>query len=160
MLGAPAFAAIAVFLAAYVLFVLRERHQLLIAGVAALVLLGVGLVSFASLFPTSWSGRGGVVEWNTLGLLFGLFLFAGTLRELGLFRRIALRLADRLRDRPLALFLSLSIASFALSALLNSISVLLVLATVTLELAAEAGLDPVPLLLAEISASRRSLRSA
>jgi Na+/H+ antiporter NhaD/arsenite permease-like protein len=153
MLDAASLAAIAVFVVAYVLFVLRERHQLLIAGVAALVVLGVGLVSFSSLFPTGWSGRGGVIEWNTLGLLFGLFLFAGTLRELGLFRRIALRLADRLRDRPLALFLSLTVASFALSALLNSISVLLVIATVTLELAAEAGIDPVPLLLAEISAS-------
>jgi Na+/H+ antiporter NhaD/arsenite permease-like protein len=51
------------------------------------------------------------------------------------------------------MFLSLSVASFVLSAFLNSISVLLVVATVTLELASEAGLDPVPLLLAEVAAS-------
>ncbi|MCI4325908.1 MAG: hypothetical protein L3K00_08555 [Thermoplasmata archaeon] len=153
MLAAPAVVAIVVFVAAYVLFVFRERHQLLIAGVAALSVIGLGLVSLSSLLPTGWSGRGGVVEWDTLGLLVGLFLFAGTLRELGLFRRIARRLAARLRGRPLALFLTLSVATFALSAFLNSISVLLVVATVTLELASEAGLDPVPLLLAEIAAS-------
>ena len=97
MLGVPALAAIAVFVGAYVLFVFRERHQLLIAGVAALAVMGLGLVSVSSLLPTGWSGRGGVVEWDTLGLLLGLFLFAGTLRELGLFRRIARRLARRLR---------------------------------------------------------------
>jgi Na+/H+ antiporter NhaD/arsenite permease-like protein len=153
MLGAPAYAAIAVFVAAYVLFVVRERHQLLISGAAALAVLGLGLVSVSSLLPTGWSGRGGVVEWDTLGLLLGLFLFAGTLRELGLFRRIARRLAQRLSGRPLGMFLSLSVATFVLSAFLNSISVLLVVATVTLELASEAGLDPVPLLLAEVAAS-------
>ena len=153
MLGVPALAAIAVFVGAYVLFVFRERHQLLIAGVAALAVMGLGLVSVSSLLPTGWSGRGGVVEWDTLGLLLGLFLFAGTLRELGLFRRIARRLARRLSGRPLGMFLALSIASFVLSAFLNSISVLLVVATVTLELASEAGLDPIPLLLAEVAAS-------
>jgi Na+/H+ antiporter NhaD/arsenite permease-like protein len=153
MLDAAALLAIGVFGGAYVLFVLRDRHQLVIAAGAALAVLGLGLVSFSSLLPTGWSGRGGVVDWDTLGLLLGLFLFAGTLRELGLFRRLALRLAARFQGRPLALFLGLSVASFALSAVLNSISVLLVLATVTLELAAEAGLDPVPLLLAEIAAA-------
>lgn len=153
MLGAPAVAAIAVFVGAYVLFVLRGRHQLLIAGAAALVALGLGLVSVSSLFPSGWSGRGGVVDWDTMGLLVGLFLFAGTLREVGLFRRIARRLARQLNGRPVAMFLSLSVATFVLSAFLNSISVLLVVATVTLELARESGLDPVPLLLAEIAAA-------
>jgi len=153
MIDARAAAALALFVGAYVLFVVRERYQLPVAVLAALVVVGLGLVSVGSLLPNGWSGQGGVLEWNTLGLLVGLFLFAALLRELGLFRWIAEHLELRFRGRPLALFLALVGASFGLSAFLNSISVLFVLASVTLEVAAVMGVDPVPLLIAEISAA-------
>lgn len=153
MIDPRALAAVALFGGAYALFVIRERWQLAIAGVAAAIAVVAGLVSVASLLPNGWSGQGGVLEWNTLGLLVGLFLFAALLRELGLFRWIAERLEARFRGRPLAIFLALTGASFGLSAFLNSISVLFVLAAVSLEVAAAMGVDPVPLLIAEISAA-------
>ena len=153
MIDPRATAAVAIFAGAYVLFVVRERYQLPIAALAALVVVGLGLVSLASLRPSGWSGSGGILEWNTLGLLVGLFLFSALLREVGLFRWLADRIESRFRGRPLAMFLALTGASFGLSAFLNSISVLLVLATVSLEVASAMGVDPVPLLIAEISAS-------
>ena len=146
-------AAVAVFVGAYALFALRERRRLLVAGLAAGLVLLLGLVPPRELLPTSWSGQGSVIEWNTLALLLALFLFGGLLEEVGLFRWLAERIAARSRGRPRYLLVGLAVASFGLSAFINSITVLLVLATLTLKVARSLQVDPVPYLLAEISAS-------
>ncbi|MCI4319601.1 MAG: anion permease [Thermoplasmata archaeon] len=146
-------AAVVIFAGAYALFVVRERHRLLIAGVAALAVVLLGLVPWARLAPTSLSGQGSVVEWNTLAVLFALFLFAGLLEEVGLFRWLAEEIAAKSHGRPGYLFVGLAVVSFALSAFINSITVLLVLATLTIRVARTLALDPVPFLLAEVSAS-------
>lgn len=153
MVGWDGFAALGLFAGAYVLFAVRERWRLAIAGGAAIVAVAGGLVPLASLPPRGFSAGGSPIEWNTLGLLLGLFLFSLLLRETGFFRWVANRLVRRWGDRPLSLFVALTTASFALSAFLNSITVLLVLATLTIEVARSTGIDPVPLLLGEISAA-------
>ncbi len=145
--------ALLVFLGAYVLFALRERYRVLVAGVGAALLLATGVVPIGRLLPTGFAGDGSLIEWNTLGLLAGLFLFAGLLAEVGFLRWAADRLTRRTGGRPLRLLLALSALSFVLSAFVNSITVLLVLAAITIEIARSARVDPVPLLLAEISAA-------
>jgi len=148
-----AWAALALFLVAYALFALFERYRLAVAAVAAAFLLVVGWVPWSDLLPTGWSGKSVVVEWNTVALLAGLLLFSGLLGSLGFFRWVSYRLIERTGERPLRLFFGLAGLAFVLSAFINSIAVMLVLAAVTLDLARHSGQDPVPLLLAEISAA-------
>jgi Na+/H+ antiporter NhaD/arsenite permease-like protein len=153
MFATPALAALALFVVAYALFAAFERYRLAIAAAGAAALLLVGLVPAHDLLPSGWNGQGGVVEWNTLALLAGLLLFSGLLGALGFFRWVSLKLLERTGESPLRLFLALAGLAFVLSAFINSIAVMLVLAAVTLELARSTGQDPIPLLLAEISAS-------
>lgn len=153
MLPYAAAIAVAVFVGAYVLFAVAERWRLLVAAGGAALLLATGIVPLGGLVPTGPGLEGSYVEWNTLGLLAGLFLFAGLLTETGLLKRAALALAARTGGRPLRLLLALSGLSFLLSAFINSITVMLVLATVTIELGRSLKLNPIPYLLAEISAS-------
>jgi len=153
MFGSTAIAALTLFVIAYGLFAFFERYRLAIAAAGAAVLLVVGWVPWTDLFPSGWDGEGGVVGWNTLALLAGLLLFSGLLGSLGFFRWVSYRLIARTEGRPMRLFLALTLLSFVLSAFINSITVMLVLAAVTLEVARSSGQDPVPLLLAEISAS-------
>ncbi len=160
---------LALFALAYVLFALREERKTLVAGVLGAAAIGISLVG--GLIPLSGAGAceifgyhppgspwsvcsvSGFVEWDTLGLLVGLFILAAVLSQLEFFRYLAIRLAKSSRGRPLPLFLTLSLLSFALSAFINSITVMVVLAALTLELARELKLDPIPYLLAEISCS-------
>ena len=153
MFSAVALAALGLFVVAYALFALFERYRVAIAAAGAGVLLLLGWVPWHALLPTGWNGQGGVVEWNTLALLAGLLLFSGLLGALGFFRWVSLALLERTGESPLRLFLALAALAFVLSAFINSIAVMLVLAAVTLEVARSTGQDPVPLLLAEISAS-------
>lgn len=153
MLGVDAVAALAIFVVAYVLFALLERHRTVVAGLAAGSVLAAGLVAPARLLPSGYAAGGSVIEWNTLGLLVGLFLFAAVLGRLGLFGAVAERLASRWPGRPLRVLLVLTALSFLLSAFVNSITVLAVLAPVSLEVARRFGRSPAVLLVAEISAS-------
>ncbi|MCI4330291.1 MAG: hypothetical protein L3K19_00380 [Thermoplasmata archaeon] len=153
MIDARGWAALALFVSAYALFAVREHWRVPVGAVAAAIALGSGLVPLSSLRPTSFSGQGGVVEWNSIGLLVGLFLFAGLLHELGVFRYAALRIAGRFESRPIRLYVVLTVLAFGLSAVVNSISVVLVLAPLTLEVARALGRNPIPYVIAEISAS-------
>ena len=153
MFGSAAVAALGLFVVAYALFAVVERYRVVVAGVAAVGLLASGLVPVHDLLPSGWNGQGGVIEWNTVALLAGLLLFSGLLGALGFFRWISLALLERTGESPLRLFVVLTLLSFVLSAFINSIAVMLVFAAVTLDLARQTGQDPVPLLLAEISAS-------
>jgi len=153
VIALEAAAALGLFVVAYVLFVLFERYRLAIAAAGSAILLLTGWVPFSALFPTGWNGEGGVVEWNTIALLAGLLLFSGLLGSLGFFRWLSLTLLDRTGASPMRLFLVLTGLAFVLSAFINSIAVMLVLAAVTLEVARRSGQDPIPLLLAEISAA-------
>lgn len=153
MISFEATAALILFVVAYALFVRFERYRLAIAATGVAILLLTGLVPWNALFPTGWNGEGGVVEWNTVALLAGLLLFSGLLGALGFFRWASFALLKRTGASPMRLFLVLAGLAFGLSAFINSIAVMLVLASVTLEVARRSGQDPVPLLLAEISAA-------
>jgi Na+/H+ antiporter NhaD/arsenite permease-like protein len=153
MFSPAAVAALALFVIAYGLFAVFERYRVAIAAAGAAILLAVGWVTWTDLEPTGWSGSGGVIEWNAVALLAGLLLFSGLLGALGFFRWVSFRLIERTGERPLRLFFVLAGLAFVLSAFINSIAVMLVLAAVTFEVTRHSGQDPVPLLLAEISAA-------
>ncbi len=157
------------FALAYILFAFREEKKTLVAGALGSLAIGVSLLGgviplgpagACEIFgyhppgsPWSICSVSGFVEWDTLGLLVGLFILAAVLSQLDFFRYVAIRLARSSGGRPLPLFLTLSLLSFALSAFINSITVMVVLAALTLELSRELKLDPIPFLLAEISCS-------
>lgn len=166
------YAAIGTFIAAYVLFAWKEEHRTWIAAGAALLGLGFSLAAIGTsglnggslalgactLFgyvpigsPWHICNLEGFIEWDTLGLLVGLFLLAALLNRLKVFQYLAIRLAERTEGRPLRLFLLMSLLSFALSAFINSITVMIVLATITVEVTRALRVSPVNLLLAEIS---------
>ncbi len=169
VLLAVTLAVLGVFIAAYVLFALRERFRLYIAAGAALVsfaiLVGTGTFVLSSGTPCAlfgyvpsgspWSvcGEAGYVQWDALGLLFGLLMLSALLHRQGFFKYVAVRLTRASSGKPLPLFLALSLLTFGLSAFLNSISVMVVMATITIEISRATGLSPIPFLLAEISAS-------
>jgi Na+/H+ antiporter NhaD/arsenite permease-like protein len=153
VLAPEAWAALGLFVVAYALFAVFERYRIAAAAAAAAFLLLAGWVPWPDLLPTGWNGKGGVVEWNTVALLAGLLLFSGLLGSLGFFRWVSYRLIERTGERPMRLFVALAGLAFVLSAFINSIAVMLVLAAVTLDVSRHSGQDPVPLLLAEISAA-------
>jgi Na+/H+ antiporter NhaD/arsenite permease-like protein len=142
--------AIAILVATYALFILRERQRLLFAGIAAGLVLVLGLVPLNALLPTDSSGHGSVIEWDTLALLAGLFALGALLKELGVFRTLATDLTRRTHGNPLRLYLTLALLAAILAAFVDSISVPVILAAMTIEIARTLKRNPIPFLMVEI----------
>lgn len=145
-----AVAALVVFAGAIALVAVFERYRVVIVASAALLVVAIGWVPLGDLLPSGANGSGSVVEWNALALLVGLLLFGALFGALEIPRWGALKLAGRLGDRPLVLYLALAALAFVLSMFLNSIAVVIVFVPVSLEISRELRIDPVPLLLTEI----------
>ncbi len=93
------------------------------------------------------------VDWQTVLFIFGMMVVIGTMERGGAFRWLGLHAARIARLEPLRLFIVLPVLAAVLSAFVDSITVMLFLAVLTIEVARVARLRPLPLLIAEITAA-------
>ncbi|MGA2614637.1 MAG: ArsB/NhaD family transporter [Spirochaetia bacterium] len=101
-------------------------------------------------------GPGNLVQyenWETIIFVFGMMLIIETMSLSGFFRWLGLHSARWVKLDPLALFILFPLLTGFLSAFVDSITVMLFMSTLTLEVAAIIGINPLPLILAEISAA-------
>jgi len=90
------------------------------------------------------------VSWETIGFLVGMFLLIEILIESGFFRWVALVLARKLNYEPMKILIFFPLLSFGLSAFVNSITVMVFLSVVTVELSRLLKFDPVPVVISEV----------
>jgi Na+/H+ antiporter NhaD/arsenite permease-like protein len=93
------------------------------------------------------------VHWETLGLLIGMMILVGILKDSGVFGYLAIKSAQAARGRPgLVLVYLASITAF-LSAFLDNVTTVLLMFPVTLVIARILEEDPIPFLIVEVLAS-------
>src|SRR4030066_455268 len=92
----------------------------------------------------------GFVNWETIGLLFGMFIIVSALSEAGFFTYLALVIAKILKYSPVKIFIVFPIITFILSGFMDSITVMLFFATLTYELCRMLKIDPIPLVITEV----------
>jgi len=137
--------ALLIFLATYLLLATgyRERTIAAMAGVGAMYAFGI-------LTPQEMTAY---VDVNAIGLLFGMMIIVGALREAHFFRWVGVRVANACRCRPMHLLVVLTLMTAGLSALLDNVTTVLFMVTVTIDIAELVKLDPKPYILSEIVAS-------
>ena len=137
--------ALLIFVATYLLLATgyRERTIAAMAGVGAIWALGILTTEEMIAY----------VDMNAIGLLFGMMIIVGALREAKFFRWLGIRIANACHCRPLHLLVVFMLATAGLSALLDNVTTVLFMVTVTIDIAEFAKLDPKPYLLSEIVAS-------
>ena len=137
--------ALLIFMATYVLLATgyRERTIAAMAGVGAIWALGI-------LTPQEMISH---VDMNALGLLFGMMIIVGALREARFFRWLGVYIANACHCRPMQLLVVFTLMTAGLSALLDNVTTALFMVTVTIDIAELANLNPKPYILSEIVAS-------
>ena len=138
--------ALVIFVLAYILIATERfpRHAVALLGAAILVVLG---------FFGSKDGLAGAmtfVDWETMGLLLGMFILVGILAEAGFFTWLAAEVAHILHYRPAAIFLTFPLLAGVMAALMDGITVMLFLTALSIRLAQMTKMDPVPLVIAEV----------
>lgn len=162
--------AVVIFVAMFLLVVTEkiERHIVTLVCGLLTILLVFGLamhsmpavietLNVKSIFtPDFWyvSGNSGEstsgINWSTIIFLLGMMIMVEGMAKAGFFRWLCLRLAKMVNYKPVPLFITFMIMSAFLAMFIDSITVILFLAAVTVELAKLLKFDPIPMILAEI----------
>ncbi len=93
------------------------------------------------------------IDWNVIFLLAGMMIIANVLKETGLFQWIALQAVRLGKGDPFRVLILLSLITAFTSALLDNVTIVVLIAPVTLFVASTLRVSPVPYLIAEILAS-------
>lgn len=162
--------AVVIFLVMFLLIVTEklERHVVTImCGLLTLVLV-FGIVmhspeaiwstlNFREIFTLGfWYHVGDAAEtssginWATIIFIAGMMVMVEGMGHVGFFRWLCMRIAKMVKYRTLPIFITFMFMSAILSMFIDSITVILFLAAVTVELAQLLKFNPVPIILAEI----------
>ncbi len=162
--------AVVIFVAMFLLIVMDkiERHIVTLAcGLLTLVLVfGVAMQSmsavtetlaFGNIFTPGFWYTGAKAEesssginWATIIFIFGMMVMVEGMAKAGFFRWLCMLLAKLVHYKPIPLFLTFMVMSAILAMFIDSITVILFLAAVTVELAKLLKFNPVPMILSEI----------
>ena len=168
MLGQITAAAIFVIMFALIVSEKTERHIATLACGAATLLLVFGLclrswnaivetINLTSMFQVDfWYHAGSAgeisagINWSTIIFVAGMMIMVEGMSSVGFFRWLCMAIAKMVRYRPMPILVAFMLVSGILSMFIDSITVILFLAAVTVELAEVVNFSPVPVIMAEI----------
>ncbi|MBC7223505.1 MAG: ArsB/NhaD family transporter [Anaerolineae bacterium] len=134
-----------IFLVTYGLIITERVHRTVAALLGGMAMILVGIIPQEQAFHA--------IDWNVIFLLAGMMALANVLRETGLFQWIAVQAVRLGRGEPFRILVILSVVTAVASALLDNVTIVVLVAPVTLFAASSLRLSPVPFLIAEILAS-------
>ncbi len=138
-----------IFFVALALIISEKIHKTIVALFGASLVLVLKILEQHEAFHLEEFG----VDWNVIFLLIGMMTIINLMRPTGLFEYIAIRSAKVGRGEPLRIMVIFAIITAVLSALLDNVTTVLLLAPVTLLIADALEVDPIPYLIVEALAS-------
>ncbi|MBQ8167618.1 MAG: anion permease [Lachnospiraceae bacterium] len=162
--------AVMIFIAMFVLIVteILERHIITLAsGLLTLILVfGIGMQSLEAITATLnvksiftlefWYAAGEHSEsstginWATIIFIAGMMVMVEGMARVGFFRWLCMRIAKSVKYKVVPIFMTFMVLSFVLAMFIDSITVILFLAAVTIELSQLLKFNPVSMILAEV----------
>lgn len=162
--------AVAIFIVMFGLIIAEkiERHivTLVAGGATLLVVFGICMRSFDAVMSTLnihniftlqfWYEAGQATEessginWATIIFIAGMMVMVEGMARVGFFRWLCMCLAKIVRYKVVPIFIVFMLMSAVLSMFIDSITVILFLAAVTIELAKLLKFNPIPMILSEI----------
>ncbi|MCK4949827.1 MAG: ArsB/NhaD family transporter [Thermoplasmata archaeon] len=147
---------VGIFVGTFVLMILEKLHRTTVAllGAAAMIVahLLIGYFQPGDGLLTPDLGLA-AIDFNTLGLLFGMMVIVGVIAETGFFEFVAIRMAKTVLGNYWGLTLMLGIVSATASAFLDNVSTVLLLIPITIAIAKRLEYNPIPIIMVEILAS-------
>lgn len=128
----------------YLIF--SERLNRMIAAMA-----GAVIMVTAGMFGGFYDGASALkaVDFNTLGLLFGMMMLVALLEPTGFFEYLAIWAARFSRGRPVRLLVLLGSVTTVLSMFLDNVTTVVLIAPVSIMVCEILGIHPVPILMSE-----------
>jgi Na+/H+ antiporter NhaD/arsenite permease-like protein len=140
-----AWIAATIFVVAYALIALDRIDRTIVALLAGLAVVALGVVDQHDAFAA--------IDLNVIFLLAGMMVIASTLARTGFFEWLAVRSVRLSHGEPMRLLLILSLVTAVLSAFLDNVTTVLLTTPITLSVARRLSVSPAPYLISQILAS-------
>lgn len=134
-----------IFLISYALIVTERVHRTIAALLGGVTIILIGVLEQDQAFQA--------IDWNVIFLLAGMMMIASILSETGLFQWIAVQSVQFGKGSPYRIMIILVIVTAVTSAMLDNVTIVILMAPVTLFIAASLRISPIPFLIAIILAS-------
>jgi Na+/H+ antiporter NhaD/arsenite permease-like protein len=141
--------ALLIFIIAYIGIVSERIHKTIVALFGGAVMIVSGVVTQEEAFHSREFG----VDYNVVFLLIAMMVIINIVRRTGLFEWLAIWAAKQTGARPYPMLAMLCTITAVLSAFLDNVTTVLLMAPVTLEMAKRLSLEPVPFLVGEALSS-------
>ena len=146
----PAFwIATAIFIAAYALIVSEKIHKTIVALFGASLMIVLGILTQENAFHSMELG----VDWNVIFLLVSMMVIINIMKPTGAFEYLAIKSAKIAKGQPFMIMAIFSVVTAVVSAFLDNVTTVLLIAPVTLLICQALELDIVPFLIVEALAS-------
>ncbi|MFW6141862.1 MAG: ArsB/NhaD family transporter [Candidatus Saliniplasma sp.] len=141
-----AIGAIVIFAISYYGIVSKRIHRTIAAmsGAVGMLLFGHGLGFYDSHVAI------GYIDFNTIGLLLGMMILVGLLGDTGFFKYIAIKAAKASEGSYYRLLAFFVLVTAFTSAFLDNVTTILLIAPITITIAKEMDINPIPFLIAGI----------
>ena len=146
---AEAWAALTVFAIAYTLIATEKVHRVAAALGGAVLMLLIGATDAEHAFFSTAAG----IDWNVIFLLLGMMLIVAVLKRTGVFEYLAIWSVKRARGRPFRVMAVLVVVTALMSATLDNVTTVLLVAPVTFLVCQRLAVPVAPYLIAEALAS-------
>lgn len=135
----------AIFIIVMALIVTEKVHR------AAAAVLGMVLLLLTKVL--SLNSAIGYIDFNTLGVLLGMMIFVGVVRNSGLFEFVAIKAAKLSKGDPWRIMMVFMIITALFSAMLDNVTTVLLIAPMTLTITKILNVNPIPYLITQAIAS-------
>lgn len=134
-----------IFVSAYILIILEKFDRMVVAlsGGALMILLRV--LSQETAFME--------IDYNTLGLLISMMVIVMITTRTGIFEYLAIKTVKVAKGEPVKILVLLSLVTALLSAVLDNVTTILLIIPVTLSIAKDLKINPIPFIISEVFAS-------
>ncbi|WP_296559112.1 ArsB/NhaD family transporter [uncultured Acetobacterium sp.] len=139
------FVSIVIFIAVYILIIWDKFDRTLVALGGGMLMIILQILNQESAIEA--------VDFDTVTLLIGMMMIVMVMRRTGVFEYLAIKVLKISKADPQRLIILLSLITGVLSGLLDNVTTILLIIPVTLSVAKDLKLDPIPFIIAEIFAS-------
>lgn len=134
-----------IFIAAYILIISEKLDRAVVALSGAMLMIIVKILNQKSAFAE--------VDFNTLGLLVGMMIIVIITKRTGVFEYLAIKTMKIAKGEPVKILVLLSLVTAAFSAVLDNVTTILLILPVTMSIAKDLKINPVPFIITEVFAS-------
>ncbi len=134
-----------IFFLTYAIIVTERLHRTTAALMGGMLMILSGVVPQEEAFHA--------IDLNVIFLLAGMMIIAYFMSETGVFQWMAVQAVRLGKGDPIAVMVIIAIITAVLSAVLDNVTVVVLIAPVTLFVASSLGVSPIPFLITEVMAS-------